>query len=480
MPESANQVSFRDPGGRVFRLHGRVFRAVSEAGYECLQAALHSSAVQDFIERRRFVQTKVLAAGESGFLDDPSIAALLQGLRTQTLAEHEAIPFPNFPYEWAPEMLWAAGVLTLDLADALLREDLGLKDATPYNVMFRGPEPVFIDVLSVERRDPHNAIWLPKAEFVRTFLLPLLAFKRAATPLEHTLSTRQGLEPEMFYRWLTPLERLFPRYLNLISIPVWLAAWQDGGNGSIYKPKLVSDVEQSRYILGFALRGLRRQLKRLAPSEGHRSTWTDYMASSASYTREQFTEKEQFVTRALHERSPRMVLDAGCNTGHFSAIAASSGASVVAIDADPAVVGRTWRRARAEGLDILPLVVNLARPSPSIGWRNNEYPSFLARATGAFDCILMLAVIHHLLATERIPLQDILKLAAEITTDTALIEFVSPDDPMFRRLSRGRDELYRHLSIEFFEQTCKEHFEVIRSVRLKDSHRWLYFLKKRE
>jgi hypothetical protein len=128
----------------------------------------------------------------------------------------------------------------------------------------------------------------------------------------------------------------------------------------------------------------------------------------------------------------------------------------------------------------LPLVVNLARPSPSIGWRNNEYPSFLARATGAFDCILMLAVIHHLLATERIPLQDILKLAAEITTDTALIEFVSPDDPMFRRLSRGRDELYRHLSIEFFEQTCKEHFEVIRSVRLKDSHRWLYFLKKRE
>lgn len=86
-----------------------------------------------------------------------------------------------------------------------------------------------------------------------------------------------------------PPERLFPRYLKLISIPVWLAAWQDEGNGSIYKPKLVSDVEQNRYIVGFALRGLRRRLKRVDPLEASfrrtddasRGYWLAQLASLA-------------------------------------------------------------------------------------------------------------------------------------------------------------------------------------------------------
>jgi hypothetical protein len=38
-------------------------------------------------------------------------------------------------------------LLTLDLALDLLPEALGLKDATPYNVLFRGPHPVFVDIL---------------------------------------------------------------------------------------------------------------------------------------------------------------------------------------------------------------------------------------------------------------------------------------------------------------------------------------------
>ena len=70
-------------------------------------------------------------------------------------------------------MLHEAGRLTLQMALDLLPEDIGLKDATPFNVLFRGPNPVFIDLLSFERRDRHEPIWLPYAQFTRTFLLPL-------------------------------------------------------------------------------------------------------------------------------------------------------------------------------------------------------------------------------------------------------------------------------------------------------------------
>lgn len=39
--------------------------------------------------------------------------------------------FPSFPYEWTPDMLAAAARLTLDLAEGLLAEGIGLKDGTP-------------------------------------------------------------------------------------------------------------------------------------------------------------------------------------------------------------------------------------------------------------------------------------------------------------------------------------------------------------
>jgi hypothetical protein len=52
-----------------------------------------------------------------------------------------------------------------------------LKDATPYNMPFRGPRPVFVDWLSFERRDRRDPTWPPYAQFVRTFVLPLLINK---------------------------------------------------------------------------------------------------------------------------------------------------------------------------------------------------------------------------------------------------------------------------------------------------------------
>jgi len=143
------------------------------------------------------------------------------------------------------------------------------------------------------------------------------------------------------------------------------------------------------------------------------------------------------------------------------------------------VVGEVWRQAIAEDLDILPLVVNLARPTPSIGWRNAECPSFLDRARGQFDTVLMLGLVHHMLVSERIPLPEIVQLAAELTNNTLVIEFVAPDDPMFRRIARGRDHLFTSLTKEFFEETCARYFDLVRCERLDQASRWLYLMGKK-
>ena len=473
--------SFRDPAGSLFRYGSRVLRVVNSIGVADLEAFLNSKVGQQQMLAGSVVPTTVLSEAECAkLLADPSVRELFDSRGGKMIVEHDRVDFPSFPYEWTAEMLHAAGMLTLDLAQSLLADGLGLKDGTPYNILFRGPEPVFIDVLSFERREPGDSTWLPYAQFVRTFLLPLLANQSYGLGLDQILTTRRdGLEPEEVYRWSKLSQRLRPPFFSLVSMPTWLGRKHKQDDNSIYQKKLLSDPEKARYILDSVLNGLRNALNRLKPAQGKNSVWSDYMTTNNNYTADHFDAKQRFVGEALNEFPSRSVLDVGCNTGTFSALAARSGAKVVSVDYDPVVLGDVWRNARKQKLDILPLAVNITRPSPGTGWRNEECSSFLSRAHGKFNAVLMLAVIHHMLVTERVPLADILALAAELTTNILVIEYVAPDDSMFQRLTRGREELHKDLTVELFESLCLRHFDIVRVQHVESTTRRLYLLKKR-
>ena len=64
---------------------------------------------------------------------------------------------------------------------------------------FAGTEPVFVDVLSFERRAAGLGVWPACGHFVRTFLLPMLACSRLGWPLASTMVRRAGYEPEEIY-----------------------------------------------------------------------------------------------------------------------------------------------------------------------------------------------------------------------------------------------------------------------------------------
>jgi SAM-dependent methyltransferase len=470
--------SFRDPAGRVIVLRDRVLRVVNAAGLRDIEALFQSPVARQFLSAGALVPTRVLAQPEVRDLQEPG--GPLARSASELVLEHERLPFPSYPYEWPPEMLYQAALLTLDLALAFLPENIGLKDATPYNVLFRGTNPVFVDMLSFEQRDARDPSWVPYAQFVRTFLNPLLANRCFGVGLDQLLlSRRDGLEPDELYRWASPLQRFRAPFLSLVSIPTWLGKRRDQDDSSIYRQRLTDSPEKAAFILESILKGLRRQVSKAAPTAGRTSTWSAYLASNNNYSSEHFTAKQAFVDAALAQHRPLRVLDIGCNTGLFSASAARSGASVVAIDSDPVVVGETWRRARTDALDILPLVVNLTRPTPAAGWRNREFPSFLQRASGSFDMVMMLAVLHHMLVTERIPLEEIADLAAELTTQTLIIEFIGPEDSMFKRLTRGRDHLFRDLTTASFEAAFGKYFAVERREHQPGTFRWLYALRKR-
>jgi SAM-dependent methyltransferase len=447
--------SFRDPAGTLFRDGDRILRRVNPEAAGRLEAFLKTRTAREATESGKLVTSTRL---------------------TEDLYEHERVPFPSYPYEWPAEMLRAAGALTIELAQRGLEEGYGIKDASPYNVLFRGSRAMFVDLLSFEQRDPLDHAWMAYGQFVRTFLLPLIASRYFGLHPHQTLvGQRDGLEPETLYRWAGPLRRLTPPFLNLVALPQWLGRKHDD---SIYQTKPEASAEKATFILEGLLRNCEKQLNRVAGG-AEDSTWSNYLDHKSLYNSEQLAQKEQFVAEALDLARPTTVLDVGANEGHFSFLAAEQGASVVAIDSDAVVVGSIWRRASEKRLDVLPMVVDLTRPTPAMGWRNQECASFLDRARGGFDLVLMLAVVHHILVTERIPLEDLVNLVGEISRDYVLIEFVAPEDPMFKRIVRGRNHLYSHLTRARFEAAAGERFELVRSRRIDGLERWLYLFRRR-
>ncbi len=469
MPEVARQVSFRDPDGFVLHADNRIFRIVLPHLHTDFREFLASEFATDCMASGTLSSTRVVSKSD----DDEGLPDVPDG---SLLLEHRPVRFPSYPYEWSPAMLHAAAGLTLEMAQTAHGAGYRLKDATPYNIMFEGANPVFIDILSFRPNDALDPLWRPYAQFVRTFIYPLLANRYFDLRLNETmLVNRDGLEPRRVMRLCSPLRLLRPPFLGSVTIPALLSSRK--ASPDRYRPRLARDVGEAEFLQKRLLTRAERLLHRVRPPSPKKAA-VRYIQADHNYTPPEMAAKARLIGRFFDSRRPESVLDIGCNTGHFSQLAATGGASVVAIDRDPNVIDDLWSTTFREGLNVLPAVVDIARPSPACGWANRECSSFLDRARGKFDCVLMLALIHHLIVTERIPPDRIFELLADLTTDSALVEYVDPADLQFERIARGREALYSKLTPTAFEAAARGYFDILDQHPIAP-HRRIYTLQKK-
>lgn len=452
-----HQETFRDPAGSLRIVDDRVLRRVVPAQAGAALRFLQSPLASEWVRRGNLIETHFLRE-ENGAL---------------TL-EHPRIFFPSYPWEWTPSAWIAAAHLTLDLCEALLDQRFILKDATPLNILFRGTQPVFVDVLSVEERDLQSPLWLAYGQFVRTFLLPLIAHKYLGWPLT-AMHKRDGYEPADLAPYLSPWRRWREPFRSLVTLPLMLESKQTTNTNATLQVRQQSAI--AIQVLRRNLQALRRHLRHLDPQQ-QQTRWSSYATSAEHYTAADRQQKQAFVREALTTAQPRHLLDMGGNTGAYSRLAAECGAEVVSWDTDAGATEQHWRDAQRLNLATLPLIANPARPTPPVGWRNAESLGLLERARGRFDCVMVLGFIHHLLLAEQIPLAEIAALLRELTTKWAIVEWVPAQDPRFKELLRGRDSLYAHLDESAFRTSIEPHFTEMRRTPLPNG-RILFLLRTR-
>lgn len=453
--------SFRDPSGALFRSPDRVLRWIAPEGLEDFQRYDSHEGL-----------TKARGSG-SLIAHSPWMGEVPPGAPSGgRWVEHPRISFPSYPEEWSLGMLKAAGVLTLDLALEALEAGLELKDATPRNVLFKGPAPCFVDALSFRTWDG-RPVWDAYQQFVRCFLLPLFLGRDRGLLPARAFTVREGVSLEEAHALLGPLRRLFPPYLSWVTLPLWLSNRVASDQRPLHLPP-----ETSRLINVRRLKALRRTLNEFDRPE-LMSRWTDY-TQSRTYDQASLLSKQALVDKAL-DALPMgsRVLDLGANTGEFSRRAAKAGHSVVAIDSDEPSVERIWTEATRDQLDILPLVMNLANPSPGTGWGNEEQSSFLERAASGFDGVLVLALIHHLRITEGVPLHLQMSMFAQLTRQSMVIEWVGPEDSMVQSLVSRFRYLPTDYTQDNFEAQLLAKFVLREKVPLGNGNRCLYWVSPR-
>jgi hypothetical protein len=454
--------SFRDRDGRIYRSGERIYRGLSENALADYWKLEGKTFFRQFTEAGKLVPTTEIPAEEVPLPE-------AEKARWAGFLEHERIPVISYPYEWSFGMLQDAALLTLDLLESAIRADMTLKDATPYNVQFRAGQPVFIDIPSFETLQP-GATWSGYRQFCEMFLFPLMLQAYKGIDLQPMLRSRiDGVGVQTAAK----LFSLRDRFRKGVFSHVWLQAKLDSRYGSTRRD-VKTDLKSAGFSKELILANVRKTRKLVSRLswDGEGSEWGAY-EEFHNYSESDHALKESFVEDCVRDSGAHTVWDIGANTGQFARIAARHARQVLAMDIDHFAVERMYRGGREDGIaNVLPLVQNVCDPSPAWGWRNRERNDLLSRARP--DLVLCLALIHHVVITANVPLDEFVDWLAGMT-DRLVIEYVSRNDDKVKTLLRNKEDKYHDYTKEMLEAALDRQFATRKQLDLQSGNRSLYF-----
>ncbi len=444
--------SFKDPSGFLFWQEGKLHRTVAPSYFPHYDHLMQSGLYKNLIEKKLLIPH----VEETSFWSDK------QRIITPTI-----IPFISYPYEWCFSQLKDAALLTLEILEESLLYGMILKDASAYNVQFLNGKPIFIDTLSFEIYEK-GAPWIAYKQFCEHFLAPLALMSYKDIRLSTLLKSHINGIPLDLASKLLPT-KTYCKLPLLLHIHLHARAQKNYENKSTKNPSSALSMTQLKGLIDNLKQGILSCKYRPVGTE-----WAEYYQDD-SYTSHAFEDKKQILKEFLLLSQPKTTWDMGANDGTFSKLATAHSDLVVSLDYDPACVEKNYKTLSKDNESkTVPLLMDLTNPSSAIGWDNKERFSLFERPHP--DCILALALIHHLSIAHNIPLDYSAQCLSQITK-WLIIEFVPKEDKKVQILLKNRNDIFNEYNQKTFESVFKNYFEIITIQPIQDSLRTLYLMK---
>jgi hypothetical protein len=455
--------SFRDPSGKVYISdHDVVYRYVFLPGIADYEASKENGIYEILFNAGLLIGHEEISNRAE------------KDAEIQYCLKHPKLPMVSYPWEWSFSMLKDAALIHLDIMETIIPLGFWLRDANAFNVQFDGEKLVFIDTLSVGKRIVGSP-WVAYGQFCSHFLAPLaMAAYCDVRLLSMWRSSLNGFPLDLAAKTLSIGKKIKPGLFLHLVLHSYFQSMADIKGHINGKRKKKRTTMSDAGLIGL-IRSLRKTISNIQWKRSS-AIWESYN-DIRTYDSNDVSEKFNFVEVVIDKLKPDIVWDLGANTGDFSIIAASKGSFVVSIDGDPACTESLYIRLSQDRTikNILPLTMDLSNPSPGIGWNNQERMSLNER--GPADLVLALALVHHLVLSNNIPLSHIAQWFAQISRHL-LVEFIPSDDPMVKKLVENRLDQHLPYSYFIFKESFEKYFTFIEEKPLRNGRSLFWFEKK--
>lgn len=426
--------SFRDPSGYLYLDNGILYRKINHVYQKTFKFFINSGLCDALISQELLIKHQQI---------------------NENIIQPDLIPFISYPYEWCFSEMKDAALLTLEIQKIAMEYGMILKDASAYNIQFINGKPIFIDTLSFDIYKQGQA-WEGYNQFCQHFLSPLALMVYRDVRLGQLLKMYiDGIPLDLASR-LIPKTKLWQHiHLNAYAQSKFSNKKYEGNIN-----KRTIDNIVSHLIL--TIKNMKWNSK---------GGWKDY-EKEWNYNGSAVFNKMDIIRRCLLKIKPKMLMDLGANIGLYTRIATDMGIRTYSVDSDYSCVELCYKNGNCD----LPLVMDLANPSPSIGWSNKERDSFIDRIN--VDCVMALAIIHHLLISNNVPMDDLAEFFASICQHL-IIEFVPKQDSQVQKLLIHHNDFINYTQ-EQFENEFSKFFSIVNKIPISDTLRTIYIMRKHE
>lgn len=431
-------LSGSDPTGVLFFNGKSYLRGINPDKSDEIRHMFQDGFIDELVSRRFIPKTRIL---------DENIPDELK--EYDLVLEHESIYPIFYPREWSFEMVKMAALSFLEISKVAFSYGYYCKDCHLFNVVFDGTHPLWVDIGSFLKTSK-KTFPFPLSSFYLSILYPLSAWKNGAEFIGSSLlSSPTDVEEIEILLYKYPFLRVMPKLHRIF----------------LFFIKALHNLKaKDKFFVKIILSDLKRKLIRMNYRKSSR--WNDYQDEYMD-KHGNFIKDDRFdrITEFLQQYSPSSILELAGNSGILSELILKriGNVKIICTDYDSLAIDSMFRRIKKRKIYNFfcgKLNFMVTRSSSS-----EITPSERLKS----DCVLALAVTHHLSLTQGYSFDLIFENIKLYSRRLVFIEYM----PLGLWNGKTALPLPKWYNQEEFERAFNKHFEILKIEKL-DENRILF------